>query len=787
MSSPAGLETPVVEPAPPGVAWPDLTDEPERAPAAAAGPILPRPGTGAKLVIGVGVVLTLVALIAKGGLSLGPMTLVNIALTLLGAGLAAAAILTAPTPSRNWGGFTLFAVAALTVWTALSVIWSVVPDTSWQDANRAIAYLFVFAGGIGMARLWPWRAGAIAGGVLFAASAITIIALALKSFPIAFNSTQELARLRDPLDYWNALGLLAAFAVPPALWLGARRAGPPGLRALGWPLLGLCGVVVALSYSRGALIALVVGIAFWFAFVPLRLRGLAILLSAGVAATALSVWAFADDALSKDRSALADRVTSGEHLALLCGLMAILLFAAGLVLNRYTDGKPLSERWRERLGLGALGVGVGVLVALIVGLSVTGGGPSARVSRAWDNFFSKSKSGTTYGPERLKSIGTRRGSYWDEARQIWVHHRVLGVGADAYSVSRKRYRKDGAEVTHAHGYIPQTAADLGLVGLGLSLLALIAWIAAAARTCGSRRRVALTAFDPRRWPDAFTRLGKRLAQVPAAVGRTPKAFSERADRAAVRRPIDADRAAVLTLVTVVIMFGVHSLIDWTWFVPGTAVVALVCAGFVAGRGPRGVPGPERTRPFGNRMTAALALMVLALVAAWAIWQPLRSDKASDAALASLESGHVKDAVVQAEEAHKRNPLGLQPLFDLSTVQDAANRRDLAQKALEEAVRLQPANPAAWTQLANYQLNTLQQATPAFQSARAALFLDPKSAAAQALFLDAYRRLPRRPVGQGASGSGTGKAKPKAGQVLGALEQLGKKGNPQTNKQQGPGK
>jgi tetratricopeptide (TPR) repeat protein len=347
----------------------------------------------------------------------------------------------------------------------------------------------------------------------------------------------------------------------------------------------------------------------------------------------------------------------------------------------------------------------------------------------------------------------------------------LGVGADAYAVARKRYRKDPVEVTHAHGYVPQTAADLGLVGLGLSLLALVAWVAAAARTCGSRRQLRLQQLDPRRWGSGLKRLGERVARVPAAVGRVPSTFSARADRAAVRRPVDGDRVALLTLATIVITFGVHSLIDWTWFVPGTAVVALVCAGYVAGRGPRGVPGPERTRPIGNRLVAALSLAGVALVAAWTIWQPLRSDKASDAALAALEAGQPNDARVEAEEAHKRNPLALRPLFDLSTIQDAAARRDLAQRALEQAVRLQPANPASWTQLASYQLNVLQQATPAFQSARAALFLDPKSPAAQALFLDAFRRLPRKPVNQGASGG----APPKVGNVLGALEKLGKQG------------
>nr|MDQ4040463.1 hypothetical protein [Actinomycetota bacterium] len=101
--------------------------------------------------------------------------------------------------------------------------------------------------------------------------------------------------------------------------------------------------------------------------------------------------------------------------------------------------------------------------------------------------------------------------------------------------------------------------------------------------------------------------------------------------------------------------------------------------------------------------------------------------------------------VQAQAARDRNPLALRPLFDLSTVEDAAGRKEQAQRALEDAVRLQPANPESWTQLATYQLNVLNQPTVAFQSARAALFLDPKSPAAQSLFLDAYRKLPRRPV------------------------------------------
>jgi tetratricopeptide (TPR) repeat protein len=744
-----------------------LSEGPARPTAPADGGPAGRAGarTAVRLALGLAAAIVAAALLAKGGASLGAGTLVYVLLTLAGAAVAAAAALTAPTPWRRWGSAALLALAALTAWTAVSVVWSVIPDRSWAEANRAIAYLAVFAGGVGAARLWPRRPGAILAGVLIGAGAISAIALALKAYPLAFNSTEELARMRDPLDYWNALGLLAAFAIPPCLWLGARRDGPPALRALAYPLLGLAVVVVALSYSRGALIAVVAGLAFWFALVPLRLRGTVVAMVGGGGGVAVAVWAFAQDALSKDRAPLAQRVDAGGDLAMLCVLMLAVLFAAGLAIARYGDRRPLPEHRRRQAGLGLLGTGLVALVACAVALSATGGGPGARAERAWDNFFSKSKTSTTYGPERLKSIGTRRGSYWDDAAQVWEAHPILGAGAGGYAVARKRYRDEPVEVQRAHGYVPQTAADLGAVGLGLSLLFALALGLAAARTLGSRRTFSPRALDPRRLPAGLAGLGRRASRIPAAAARLPGAAKAAADRAAPRRPVDGDRVAILTLLTLVVTFAVHSLIDWTWLVPAAGVVVLACAGYVAGRGPLGVPGPERGRPLSGRIASAGLLAGIALAGTWAIWQPLRSERASDAALASLGEGRPPDAAVQAQAAHERNPLALRPLFDLASIHDAAGRRTEAQRALEDAVRLQPANPDSWSQLATYQLNVLNQPTVAFQSARAALFLDPKSPATQSLFLDAYRKLPRRPVTPGAD------ANPNP--ILDELSKLGK--------------
>ena len=58
--------------------------------------------------------------------------------------------------------------------------------------------------------------------------------------------------------------------------------------------------VVMLSYSRSALFAAVAGLAVWFVFVPLRLRGAAVGGLGLLGGVVLSVWALASHGLSGD-------------------------------------------------------------------------------------------------------------------------------------------------------------------------------------------------------------------------------------------------------------------------------------------------------------------------------------------------------------------------------------------------------------------------------------------------------------------------------------------------------
>jgi tetratricopeptide (TPR) repeat protein len=232
------------------------------------------------------------------------------------------------------------------------------------------------------------------------------------------------------------------------------------------------------------------------------------------------------------------------------------------------------------------------------------------------------------------------------------------------------------------------------------------------------------------------------------------------------------------------VFGVHSAIDWTWFVPATALCGLIAAAWVVARpplrtrmeaaalaaalpprvarpeagplwappaeaspaadvaGPGALPVAEadwRRRAFSWPATAgAIVVLVLAFTAAWAAIQPVRSVNAGDAAIERLQQGGLDAAVDIARIAHDRNPLSPEPLWELAYVEEQRGRLANAEEALEEAVRIQPASAEAWRRLGRFQLSTLNQPGDALGSFRAAYFLDPQNAESRSGFLEASR-------------------------------------------------
>jgi hypothetical protein len=664
--------------------------------------VLGRLSGGTWMAAGIGAVLSAICFAAGGGLALDTQVPVEMGLTLGGAALVVGA-LALETRAPVHGAAAIGLLFALAIFTGASVIWSLAPDASWIEGSRTLAYAFTFLGAVALVRLAPARWTSVLAGVMIAGLAVCAYALATRVFPGALSPDEVYARLREPFGYWNAVGLTAALAVPPCLWLGSRRGGHEAVGALAYPALMLLLVTLMLAYSRGALLALVVACAFWFAAVPLRLRSLSVLVLGGLGAAPVVAWAFSRPALSADHVVLAARLHYGHLLGLLLVGMAVLVGAAGLAVRFAATRRPPTGQTRRRVAIAAVIALALVPVALVGSLAASSRGLGGSISHAWTSLTDPHATTPPNDPSRLTAVGSVRARYWNDALKIARDHPLVGVGAGAYPTARTFYRSDTLEVQHAHGYVVQTLADLGVVGLVLSLLLGAAWARAAIRSANP--------FD---WAAGARAL-----------------------------PHGPERIGLLAMISCVILFTVHSAIDWTWFVPGDAAIALLCAGWVAGRGPH-LAVPEAARPAlaalrgqPRRAAAALTVIGLALAIAWSQWQPLRSQQAAASAFSSLSRHDYPAARAAAITAAARDPLSVEPLFDLAAIETAARRPAAARAALVAAVGLAPANATAWEQLAAFDLQQGDRAR-ALRDLGPALYLDPQSHAGITQYLDTLR-------------------------------------------------
>jgi tetratricopeptide (TPR) repeat protein len=630
---------------------------------------LGRPRTGTDLALGVwlGASLVLLAFVTNAGGDLAPATWAEIALILLGAGICGSVVWFG-SPGRAWGAGTIALFAALAAFTALSILWSVKPDDSWLVADQTLSYLAAFVAAAGLARIAPERWPTLIVAVAVAAVALSGWALLVRVFPGSLDAGDQYGRLQQPFGYWNATGLIAALGLPACLWgachrdRGAKRAAL-AIRALGVPAITVLITVVVLCFSRSALLTAVVGLAIWFVFVPLRLRAVLMLALGGAGALVLIAWALATPGFSHDNVAAVARTSAGHTFGLIAlGTLAVLT-AAGAAAQLAMDRAEPDPLLLHRIGT-ALVVAVALIpVGGLAAAAASSRGLTGEISHAWTALTSPS-SQPGNNAARLTQLGNSRSIYWREGLTVGEHALLDGVGAMGFKTAQTQYRNDRLYVEEAHSYVIQTFADLGLIGIAISLALLIAWL----------RAVMATLSTETEWR------------------------SLTADQS-------AERCGLLTLVCVAVMFGVQSATDWTWYIPGVTIPPLLCAGWLVGRGPlqsRAGPTAQRPRLSQRPGTGALltALSAVALLAAWATWQPLRS---ADALSAAGSATDLPTALSDARSAAALNPLSPEPLFVLSALDSARHDETGALTQLRRAVNLQPDYDQTWFELGDYEL------------------------------------------------------------------------------------
>jgi O-antigen ligase len=499
-------------------------------------------------------------------------------------------------------------LAALALLSGLSAAWA--SDAGAAVQSTALVALYAGVALLALLLLSEHAAGAWLRGIALGLVALAALALASRALPgllhdpVGAALPSARARLGFPLGYWNALGLAMAAALVLLAWhalAGATRAG----RSAALAATPLAALVLYLTSSRGAVAALLLGIALLIGFERRRLALALQLVPAAGASLALA-------ALASSRTAVVDGLDGTLARSEARGAVALTLLAcAALGALRWLADGPLQRAlaWRadRRLALAALGLGVLVALALLVAAD-----PHAR----WEDFRrpptapAAAAGGSLVADHLLSGGGSGRYQFWTEAWHAFARHPIDGLGAGGYEAWWTRHGTLPAFVRNAHSLPLETLAELGLLG-GALLLAL------AGITGGA---------------------------------------------ALVRRRAPASPAPLAPAIALAGCGALGATIDWMWQVPAVLLPALV--GAVIATGLPTAAAPARRRAAWALPAAATAVLALAL-SALVLVGDAELRRSRDAARA----GELGTAARAAADATALQPWATAPRLQLALVEE----------------------------------------------------------------------------------------------------------------------
>ena len=585
------------------------------------------------------------------------LQLVVSALVLIcGVGIAAGAVRVGNMPLA-WAGVAL--LAAFAIWSVLSISWSAAPDNSWIAANRAITYAAVAAISLVAAcslRNAPSLAVAGLAAVVLLVALYALGGKVIPGFhfgPLDLNPGDRFARLREPIEYWNALGLLCVMGCPAFIWLAASRTAAPPARIAALLALGLVTMTTALTYSRGAVIAYAAMLAILVGAGPRRLPRLAVGLGTPLAMLPAMLVAFGRHDLSSSDVSLSAREGDGLILGAVIVVCLIGLALIAHELIRLDTGRFWNAH-RTRLVWRGMAIAAVVLAVVGIGaLALSDRGLTGEVSHQVDEFKQPQGLSENTPQHLISSNGSNRYVWWQEAIGAFKDKPLAGWGAGSFPILHFLYRRYDAPVRSAHSLPLQFLSETGLVGalLGLGGLALLG---------------------------------------TAAVRR-------------VRRSEGIERSARLVLLSAATAWAVHSLYDWDWEIPAVTLPALIAVCFAAAPLPGRDDAPRPLRRGRAVLAGVTVALTAAALAASAGLPALSVGERLQALDASVGPGSLEDAAADADLAHELDPLSVEPLFTQASVAQAQGRPRLAAGYLEQATETQPDNWETWKRLATIEI------------------------------------------------------------------------------------
>jgi hypothetical protein len=573
-------------------------------------------------------------------------------------------------PFDGFGGALFLAGGALglyAVWTLLSADWSDAPARALIEFDRALLYWLALVLFGALARS-ERRLALAARFLALALLVVCAIALVTRVLPDLWPTTPEIVnrRLSYPLTYWNTLGLMASLGWILMLHLASSEREPAWARVAGAAGLPILTSTLLLTVSRGAVGALVVGAPLYLLLARPRAT-VSALLSAVPAAVIAGLATHNAELLTGSEPTGPAAVEQGTDLALV-----IVLCAGGAALVRLLtlglDGRlariaitPRSAR------IGKLAAAGGALVAVLLALIAFDA--TGFVERQYDRFVEGGAVDQT--PSRLANPGNnRRLEYWQVAVTAFERHPLRGTGAGTYGTEAARSGDTWPEIQNAFSLYLETLSELGIVGLCLLAIALVAVLWGFARGL--------------RGP------GRHLHAALLAAG---------------------------------VAWALHAGVDWDWEMPAATLWLFALGGMGLARPTS--DAPDRV-PSGFARVA-IAVGCLALVATPALVAV--SEGRMNESVRAVSAGDCGKAIDEALMSLDAVPVRPEPFLVLGVCDIRLGKPQLAERVMRRAVQLDPAGWEGWYGISLARASRGRDPMPALQRA---LRLNPRGALANKL-------------------------------------------------------
>jgi O-antigen ligase/polysaccharide polymerase Wzy-like membrane protein len=373
----------------------------------------------------------------------------------------------------------LGALAGLTAWIALSLLWTgSVPRTVLEN-ERMLVYLA--GGAAGVLLLRRSSLSTLLLGVWAAITVVSTYGLATRLFPDRLGSFDAVSeyRLSNPVGYWNALGILAVIGTLLALGLAARSG--PVVRCLAAGSTVLLLLTLYFTYSRGSWIAFFVGLTVAIAVDRRRLK---LITTALVLApwSIIAIWAASTSpALTREGAALAAATRDGHGLAVIA-IALVVAAALSILVFDWLEAVVSVPKRLQRIYAGTL---LFVLAATLIAVFGRYGFPPTLARKAYDAFKVLPSEGRDLNGRLFSLSGNGRSENWHTAWQQAADHPLLGGGPGTYDEFWFQHRRLDTTVHDAHSLYLETLAELGPLGLILLTVFLAVPLAAVRRARSS--------------------------------------------------------------------------------------------------------------------------------------------------------------------------------------------------------------------------------------------------------------------------------------------------------------